>query len=133
MVPEDVALVGRYLEALTEAMRRRDLEAAVALFLDDCVLYGSEEGEFGLGKEGVRRFFERLYERPQTYGWTDWEPTCTGRVGEAIWFISPCAVEMIGDDGSVARLPYRLSLLLEKDDEGSYGFRFVNGSQPWEP
>lgn len=131
-MPSDDEIVGRHLSSLTGAMRRRDLEGAVSLFLDDCVLYGSEEAEFGLGKAGVRHFFERLFARPRTYGWTDFEPACTGRVGEAIWFIATCVVEIVGDDESLERLPYRLNVLLEPDGSGSYGFRLVNGSQPWE-
>ena len=71
-------LLGRFVTRL----RERDLDGALQLFSDDPVLFGSEAGETAHGVPELEAFFGRLFERPQTYGWT-WEQPTARKAGSS--------------------------------------------------
>ena len=71
----DRSIVNDLLRQFVTRLRERDLAGALQLFSDDPVLFGSEAEETAHGVPELVAFFGRLFERPQTYGWTWEEPT----------------------------------------------------------
>lgn len=121
-------LLGRFVTRL----RERDLDGALQLFSDDPVLFGSEAGETAHGVPELEAFFGRLFERPQTYGWT-WEQPTARKAGTVVWFVAPATVVVYGDDGSEQSTPYRLSGVLERGADGRWLFSLFNGAEPVSP
>ena len=107
------ATISAALSAFVKQLRARDVEGASALFDEHAVLFGSGEGESAHGREGLREFFERIYRRPHTYGWTWDDMTADGDDG-LLWFVAPATVVIRQDDGSETVAPYRLSGVLRR-------------------
>ena len=119
------------LRRFADHVSHRDVEAVVALFHDDGVLFGSEAGEWAVGSTAIRLLLASLFARPQTYSWTDWGPLIAGSAGDVIWFVAP-AVLLERVDGAETGFPYRLSGVLQPADDGNWLFRQLNGSEPAE-
>lgn len=126
-------IVDEALHRLIAELRRRDVEGAVALFHGDAVLFGSEEGEQAIGARQLRAFLSRLFERPHTFGWSEWDPLLTGGTEDIVWFIAPSTVVIQDDAGHEQDAPYRLSGVLERADDGRWLFRLFNGAEPVRP
>lgn len=122
-------IVNEVMAEFVRYLRDRDLEGALGLFHDDAILFGSEAGESALGIPELRAFFGRLFERPQTYGWT-WEATTARRRDRVVWFVAPATVVIRGGDGSERFAPYRLSGVLEQEATGRWLFSLFNGAEP---
>ena len=122
-------IVEQVMHDFVERLLARDVEGTLGFFHDDAVLFGSELGEDAQGIDELRAFFERLFGRPRTYGWT-WEAPRTGSSGNVIWFAAPATVEIHGDDGTERSSPYRISGVLVRDDGGRWRFRLFNGAEP---
>jgi ketosteroid isomerase-like protein len=84
------------------------------------------------GREGLREFFERIYRRPHTYGWTWDDMTVDGDDG-LLWFVAPATVVIRQDDGSETVAPYRLSGVLRRGRDDDWLFALFNGSEPTVP
>ena len=127
MTPSQI--VDAALRRFAEHVSHRDVEAVVALFHDDGVLFGSEAREWAVGSTAIRLLLASLFARPQTYSWADWEPLITGSAGDVIWFVSPATLlERV--DGVETGFPYRLSGVLQPVDDQSWLLRQLNGSEP---
>ncbi|MGZ6826150.1 MAG: nuclear transport factor 2 family protein [Mycobacteriales bacterium] len=111
------------LEALSDAVERRDLVATLALWADDGVLAGAAEGELALGP-AIREFLELAYGMDLTMRW-DWEPPVVRREGDLAWFFVEGRVFV---DGTKPR-PYRASGVLRRLEEG-WRFALWHGSEP---
>ena len=129
MTPSEI--VDDALRRFAEHVSHRDVEAVVALFHDDGVLFGSEARESAVGSTALRQLLTSLFARPQTYSWADWGPLITGSAGDVIWFVSPATLlERV--DGAETGFPYRLSGVLQAADDRNWLFRQLNGSEPAE-
>jgi len=128
--PERIDVVGSALRSLTAALRRRDADGVLALFHDDAVLFGSEDGEMAVGALELREFLARIFGRPGTYGWSGWAPALTGGTRELVWFVAPATVVVRDDAGGEETAPYRLSGVLERGSDGRWLFRVFNGAEP---
>ena len=126
------ATISAALSAFVKQLRARDVEGASALFEEHAVLFGSEEGESAHGRDGLREFFERIYRRPHTYGWTWDDMTVDGDDG-LLWFVAPATVVIRQDDGSETVAPYRLSGVLRRGRDDDWRFALFNGSEPTVP
>lgn len=128
--PERIEMVGGALRSLTAALRRRDADGVLALFHDDAILFGSEEGEMAVGALELREFLARIFGRPGTYGWSGWDPVLTGGTQDLTWFVAPATVVVRDDAGGEETAPYRLSGILERGSNGRWLFRVFNGAEP---
>ena len=117
------------LSDFVSALRARDVEAALDLFDDDAVLYGSEADEQASGRDGIRDFLVRLFASPRTFGWAWSELVVDGQDG-VLWFVAPAEVVVLGDDGSEQRQPYRLSGVLRRGTDKLWRMALFNGSEP---
>ncbi len=63
--------VNALIDAFSEAVHARDLAASLRLLAeaDDIAVIPSEGVDIHRGPASVRAFFERMYNRPQRYGW----------------------------------------------------------------
>jgi ketosteroid isomerase-like protein len=127
---ERVEIIDNALRSLTAALRRRDADGVVALFHDDAVLFGSEDGELAVGALEIREFLARIFDRPGTYGWSGWDPVLTGGTQDLAWFVAPATVIVRDDAGGEESAPYRLSGVLEPGSDGRWLFRVFNGAEP---
>jgi ketosteroid isomerase-like protein len=87
-----IEIVDSALRSLTAALRRRDADGVLALFHDDAVLFGSEDGELAVGALELREFLASIFDRPGTYGWSGWDPVLTGGTEDLVWFVAPAIV-----------------------------------------
>jgi len=127
MTPREI--VDDMLRRFSGHMARRDVEAVVALFHDDGVLFGSEAREWAVGSTALRQLLTSLFARPPAYSWADWEPLIAGSAGDVVWFVSPATLlERV--DGVETGFPYRLSGVLQSVDDRHWLFRQLNGSEP---
>jgi ketosteroid isomerase-like protein len=123
-------IVDSALRSLTAALRRRDADGVLALFRDDAVLLGSEDGEMAVGALELREFLARIFARPGTYGWSGWDPVITGGTQDVLWFVAPATVIVRDDADGEQSAPYRLSGVLEPGRDGRWLFRLFNGAEP---
>lgn len=120
-------VVDALLRSLVSALRRRDLDAAVACFDRDAVLLGSGDAERADGAAAIRAFLADFFTRPVTIGW-DWDRISATRSGDVVWFLLQGAAVLQGDDGE-QRLPYRISgVIVERD--GRPALAQFHGSEP---
>ncbi|MGI8928915.1 MAG: nuclear transport factor 2 family protein [Candidatus Limnocylindrales bacterium] len=63
--------VNALIDAFSEAVHARDLASSLRLLAeaDDIAVIPSEGVDIHRGPASVRAFFERIYNRPQRYGW----------------------------------------------------------------
>jgi ketosteroid isomerase-like protein len=125
-----IEIVDSALRSLTAALRRRDADGVLALFHDDAVLFGSEDGELAVGALELREFLASIFDRPGTYGWSGWDPVLTGGTEDLVWFVAPAIVVVRDDAGGEEAAPYRLSGVLERTSDGRWLFRVFNGAEP---
>jgi ketosteroid isomerase-like protein len=123
-------IVKHSLRGFEVQLRMRNVDGALALFCDDGALFGSEEDESAIGIDELRDFFARLFARPHTYGWSEFEPLQAGGTDELIWFVAPTAVVIRDEDRNERQAPYRVSGVLELAGNGRWLFRLFNGSEP---
>jgi ketosteroid isomerase-like protein len=123
--PETIA--NSILMRLDGGARRRDLTGVLDLFVDDAALFGSDAGEFAVGRADVRRFLAGLFAEPVTYGWT-WDHPVAGRHGDVVWFVADGQAILEGE-GAPPPVPYRLSGVLLHVN-GGWRFTLFNGTQP---
>ncbi len=121
------AIANSILTTLVGCTRRRDLNGVLDLFLDDAALFGSDEGEFALGRADLRDFLTTIFAEPITYGWT-WDHPVAGRYGDVVWFVALGQVILEGE-GAPPPVPYRLSGVL-RQVSGGWRFALFNGAQP---
>lgn len=127
---ERIEIVDAALRSMTAALRRRDADGVLALFHEEAVLLGSEEDEQAVGTGELREFLARTFDRPGTYGWSDWDPVLTGGSHDMLWFVAPATVVVRGSDGREESAPYRLSGVLQRSGDGHWVFRLFNGAEP---
>lgn len=117
------------LHGLVAALSTREADRLCALFTKNASLFGSQDTDFAIGADELKRFFDDLCAQPVTFAW-QWQVTAAGQDGDVVWFVAPGAAEMTGDDGMVDRIaPYRLSGVLRFAEQG-WRFELFNGSEP---
>jgi len=125
--PTPEAIVDSALTTLVSCTRQRDLPGTLDLFVDDAVVFGSDEGEFARGRDDVRELLTALYAESITYGWT-WDYPVAGRHGDVVWFVALSQAILEGE-GAPPPVPYRLSGVLRLVG-GRWRFALFNGAQP---
>jgi len=125
LTPE--AIAHSILTRLDGGTRRRDLTGVLDLFADDAALFGSDAGEFAVGRADVREFLTGIFAEPVTYGWT-WHHPVAGRHGDVVWFVADGHAILEGE-GAPPPVPYRLSGVLLQVN-GGWRFALFNGAQP---
>jgi hypothetical protein len=91
------------------------------------LLVGSEPGEMAHGRPAIAAFFEALYALPITIGW-DWASLDVAAEGDVVWFFAE-GHAVLDRDGSIERVPYRLSGVLVRRG-GTLLWRQFHGSEP---
>lgn len=125
--PEDIATAA--LQRFVSALRTRDLDAAVSLFAEDAVLFGSEADEVAEGADELRTFLAAVFSQLATFGWS-WDAPIARLEGDVVWFVVPAITTVIQDDGGKKTFPYRLSGVLRQDARKEWVFAMFNGSEP---
>ncbi len=123
------------IEALGEAFRAGDVDAVTHQFATpgDVMYAGSERGEVAVGLTELRSLLTDVFGREERYSWrceTVRVASCSAGfavLAEATLFIDPHPDATEGS-GRLT-LPYRVSGLLEKEDE-NWRWRFCQGSEP---
>jgi ketosteroid isomerase-like protein len=108
------------IAALSDAFRRRDLEAAVGCFADDpgAIYAGSEQGEVAVGPEALRELLTRIFERDESYSWTTDHVWSSVR-GDHLMVMAELTGTVHLSSGGTDCFPYRLSGVLSIDNDGS--------------
>jgi len=117
------------LRGLVAALSTREADRLCALFTKNASLFGSNDTEFAIGADELKRFFVGLCAQPVTFSW-QWQVSAAGQDGDVVWFVAPGVAVTAGDDGTVNRIdPYRLSGVLRFTEQG-WRFELFNGSEP---
>lgn len=124
-----VTVVTAALEQLSHAVATRDLDTTVASFSSqpDVVLVGSESGYAARGTAELAATFRNIYARPKTFSW-EWHEPVVGLSGSLVWFYVE-GDELVDDEASTERLPYRASGVLRLEDD-SWRWVLFHGSEP---
>jgi hypothetical protein len=93
----------------------------------DVLLAGSEADEVMRGKPALTAFFEAMFARPVTIGW-DWTRIDGSSQGNVFWLFAE-GHAVLDHDGTVTRIPYRLSGVLVRRD-GNLHWRLFHGAEP---
>ncbi|MDQ1423521.1 MAG: hypothetical protein QOD72_1019 [Acidimicrobiaceae bacterium] len=118
------------IAALSDAFRRRDLEAALACFDDDpgTTYAGSERGEVAVGSDALRELLTRLFERDEAYSWAI-ERVWTSERGDLRIVMAELTGTVHLDSGGTERFPYRLGGVVRiEDDTGRW--LLCQGAEP---
>lgn len=117
------------LDAFNAALRDRDLEAIVALFVPDAdvTLVGSDAGETAIGPLDLRSFFERIFARAGTFNF-DWHSCTVSARGEVAWFFGVGTARYTEHD-HVTTVSYRTTAILEQRQD-QWLFVHYHGSEP---
>jgi ketosteroid isomerase-like protein len=108
------------------AVSDRRLEGVLALLAPDAdaTLIGSAAGEIARGPIELRRFLERLFDRPQAIAW-EWDDVSVSARGDVAWLWLEGALVL---DGRSDRA-YRISGVLEQRS-GRWLWSLFHGSEP---
>jgi ketosteroid isomerase-like protein len=120
---EEILLaLGEFRAAVSE----RRLEGVLALLAPDAdaTLIGSAAGEIARGPIELRRFLERLFDRPQAIAW-EWDDVSVSARGDVAWLWLEGALVL---DGRADRA-YRISGVLEQRS-GRWLWSLFHGSEP---
>jgi ketosteroid isomerase-like protein len=120
---EEILLaLGEFRAAVSE----RRLEGVLALLAPDAdaTLIGSAAGEIARGPIELRRFLERLFDRPQAIAW-EWDDVSVSARGDVAWLWLEGALVL---DGRSDRA-YRISGVLEQRS-GRWLWSLFHGSEP---
>jgi uncharacterized protein (TIGR02246 family) len=120
------AVVDALLRSLVDALRARDVDAALDLFAEDAVLLGSDSGERAEGHDELRALLGRFFEQPATTGW-EWERLAADRASGVLWFLVEGDAVLQGDVEQ--RRPYRISGVVVPRDGRAVLVQF-HGSEP---
>ena len=104
------AIANSILTRLDGGTRRRDLAGVLDLFVDDDALFGSDLGEFAVGRADLREFLIAIFAAPVNYGWT-WDHPAAGRHRDVVWFVADGQAILEGE-GAPPPVPYRLGGVL---------------------
>ena len=112
------------LDAFSDALHSQNVDRVMRVLTDDAVVVGSEAGEMGFGREGVRDFIARVIERYPPIHW-EWDLVETRADGGHAWFFVEGHVHY-GD----TRSPYRASGVCVRDELGEWKLAMFHGSSP---
>ena len=93
----------------------------------DVRLIGSEAGEIAEGRVAIEALVRKLYALPVSLGW-EWARRSASVAGTVAWVFAEGDV-VIGRTGTVERVPYRMTGVLELDG-GRWRWRQFHGSEP---
>lgn len=115
------------LDSLIQAVSSRDLDKTLAglSFTHGPTVVGSEEGESAHGREAVKAFFTRIYERPQGFRFEFPQRLWTVH-GDVAWLVADGTV--IEPAEEEAR-PYRLTAVLVRDN-ATWRLSLWSGAEP---
>jgi ketosteroid isomerase-like protein len=123
-------VVDDVLTELVEALDQRNLAGVLDLFgTHRPALYGSALGESAVGARELRAFFENLFGRSETVGWTWGEPV-VGWQEDVLWYVAAATCRIRGEGRPERVLPYRLSGVLQRHDDGRWRIELFNGAEP---
>jgi uncharacterized protein (TIGR02246 family) len=120
------AVVDGLLRSLVDALRARDVDAALELFAEDAVLLGSDSGERAEGHDELLALLGRFFEQPVTMG-GEWERFAADRAGDVLWFLVEGDAVLQGEVEQ--RRPYRISGVVVPRDGRPVLVQF-HGSEP---
>jgi ketosteroid isomerase-like protein len=108
------------IAALSDAFCCRDLEAALACFVDDpgTTYAGSEQGEVAVGPEALRELLTRIFGRDESYSWTVHQLWSSVH-GDLLMMMAELTGTVHTDSGSADCFSYRLSGVLRIESDGS--------------
>ena len=112
------------LGAFGEAVHAQDVERVLRVVTDDAIVIGSETGEMGFDREGIRAFIQRVFTRYDPITW-EWDLLETRADGSHAWFFAEGQVSY-GD----RRSPYRASGVCVRDDVGEWRLAMFHGAAP---
>jgi hypothetical protein len=128
--PEDAyeAELIEVLDHFCSGFARRDPEAVVRVCVPDLdlVVVTSEEPLLR-GPTELRRFLDRYVEGETTYSW-EWERHDVSTAGSVAWILAE-GTEIAASEDHVARHPYRMTMVLERQED-HWLIRHVHGSSP---
>ncbi|MBB6627257.1 nuclear transport factor 2 family protein [Nocardioides sp. KIGAM211] len=124
----DLEIAVEAVARLQRCLRERDVEGAVACFVEDGATYGADLGEHAHGHEELRDFMGLLFKLPVTVGW-EFETIYARRSGDILWFVAPAQAVVTSSDGTVESLEFRLSGVLRDTPDG-WLFELFNGTEP---
>jgi ketosteroid isomerase-like protein len=110
------------IAALSDAFRRRDLEAALACFADDpeSTYAGSEQGEVAVGPDALRTLFAGVFARDEAYSWATHRVWAAAR-GDLHTVMAELTGTVHFDSGGAECFAYRVSGVI----------RVENGTSRW--
>ncbi|MBV8445423.1 MAG: nuclear transport factor 2 family protein [Candidatus Dormibacteraeota bacterium] len=118
------------LDALIQALVHRDLAGTLACLSSrqEPAVLGSEAGELALGRNGVERFFRRIYATPQPFRF-DFPRRSWSVHGDVAWLTADGSVV---EPAATDRKPYRLTAVFIFED-GAWRLALWSGSEPASP
>ena len=118
------------LERFCSGFAERDADAVMGLFGadpdPDLVVVTSEEWLLR-GPHKLRAFLDRYVEGTTIYSWK-WDRHDVSGAGETAWLLAE-GTETVATGDHLEQHPYRMTLVLERRDEG-WVLRQVHGSSP---
>lgn len=127
-MPDPNELSARYaravLDAFGQAIHAQDVERVLRVVTDDALVIGSESGEMGFGREGIRTFIQGVFTRYDPITW-DWNLLEAKADGNHAWFFAEGEVSY-GEQ----RSPYRASGVCVRDEVGEWRLAMFHGAAP---
>jgi ketosteroid isomerase-like protein len=117
----------RVLESFCAAFAGRDAEALMDLVGGDDLVVVTSEEPLLRGSQEFSEFVERYVDGTITYSW-DWDRYDVTIAGPVAWILAQGTETAKGED-RLARHPYRMTMVLERDDD-AWAVRQVHGSSP---
>lgn len=119
------------VDLMSALLSARDLRLVDELWSPGFRLVGSEPGEVAETRDQLVRLFTRLFSRPVRYRF-DFPAAAVNRSGDVAWLFAEGDLLATADDGTVRRLPYRLTAVFQAVD-GAWRWRLFSGSEPAPP
>lgn len=118
------------LLALSEAFRARDLEAALACFVEEAAFTyaGSELGEVACGKEELRDLLGKVFSREVSYSWTPRQVWESSHGPHLLVLAELTGCVHTGLD--IEEFAYRISGVLGHDKEDRWRWLLLHGAEP---
>ena len=122
--------VSSAIASLSNAFRRRDVQAALACFADDpdSTYAGSEQGEVAVGPEAIRALLESVFARHEAYSWVTHRVWSSAR-GDLRTVVAELTGTVHFDAGGAECFAYRLSGVIRIENEVSR-WLLCHGAEP---
>jgi ketosteroid isomerase-like protein len=112
--PDERLAILKSLDRLGSAVFARELDVARGLFVPEALVVGAEASEIAYGTEGVRAYFERMFERAVRYSFRWSERTVVVYGDVASLFANGVIVS--DSEAGLHEHPYRVTGVLQRRD-----------------